>query len=283
MDVLKNCRVYKLSSFKNPTEQFIKLEKNEINITNNPVSLSLILDKIKYLHLIEHEFKLSNFKCSLAQSCIKNLQADGKGNEKCILVIDIISAWKKYLLNKEYIASDVKGSSYSETDGETTSHENSQIPEPDSTENNEVGVYYLNSSDILNMEGILKFFSKLNENPIETLEKYCHFPKTVNFKQQLSGIIVDNISYFAHDNHMNIQQNTAHYSTLLNMFKTLRKTFGCWVISVSYGMEFYDGVELSTSSIYRSGSHTRVPINYTSGMDTILLRDTESTGRFCNI
>ncbi|EDO15582.1 hypothetical protein Kpol_483p1, partial [Vanderwaltozyma polyspora DSM 70294] len=107
----------------------------------------------------------------------------------------------------------------------------------------------MNSNSILTMDRLINFLIQLNESPIEAFKK-CQF--VGKSSQQLSGIIIDNISYFTHDNNENgIQNASKAYNNLLKILKLLRKNFGCWIMTISYGMEYYDGVENSTSHLIK--------------------------------
>lgn len=156
-------------------------------------------------------------------------------DESNILVIDIVSEWRHIL--DEY---------------------------------KDMGVYVMNSTSILNMNGLINYLLQLNESPQEALRR-CQRKDTL--LKQLGGIIIDNISYLSHD--------STSYNMLTKTLKMLRNTFGCWIITISYGLEYYNGVENSTAPLYRSGSLTRLPMNYTNEMDAIIIRDTDSTARLC--
>lgn len=131
-------------------------------------------------------------------------------------------------------------------------------------------LFVMNSISILSMDGLLNFLLHLSESPQEALKR-CHVRDS--FDKQLGGIIIDNISYFTHD--------STSYSLLIKILKLLRETFGCWVITTSYGLEYYNGVENATSPLYKSGSLTRLPVSYTNEMDAVLIRDTDSQARLC--
>lgn len=163
------------------------------------------------------------------------LKCAGDRNDSSILVIDIVSEWKSLLRNYD------------------------------------VGVHVMSSTSILNIDGLISFLLQLNESPREALKR-CQ--RRDSLSKQLSGIVIDNVSYIVHD--------PGSYNLLLRTLKMLRNTFGCWIITISYGLEFYNGVENSTASLYRSGSITRVPISYTNEMDAMIIRDTDSSARLCS-
>ncbi|QLQ80791.1 hypothetical protein HG537_0E01460 [Torulaspora globosa] len=134
-----------------------------------------------------------------------------------------------------------------------------------------MGFYVMNSTSIHNMEGLVNFLLQLNESPREALMR-CRIKDSQS--KQLAGIVIDNISYLSHD--------VNSYNLLIRTLKMLRNTFGCWILTVSYGLEYYNGVENALASPHRAGSLTRVPLGYTNEMDAMIIRDTDSTARLCS-
>ncbi|CAR26335.1 hypothetical protein ZYGR_0H01440 [Zygosaccharomyces rouxii] len=216
MDVLAHCRVYPISNFYHAVPQSLTLPSC---IGSHCVS---------FVHLIEHNFKFTPFKRQIWNQCIECSVNDGSS----ILVIDIISEWKKII------------------------QENSQ------------GVHYMNSTSICNMEGLQNFLMQLQASPLEALQR-CLIKDRLD--KQISGIIIDNLSYLAHD--------LSSYSALIKILKQLRRTFGCWILTIGYGLEYYDGVENSTSTPNRTGALTKLPASYINEMDVIILRETADRGR----
>lgn len=135
----------------------------------------------------------------------------------------------------------------------------------------DAGVHIMSSTSVLTFDGLIGFLLQLNESPREALKRCQRRDST---SKQLAGIVIDNVSYLA--------QDPGSYTLLLRALKMLRNTFGCWIITVSYGLEFYNGVENSTAPLYRSGSLTRVPVSYTNEMDAMIIRDTDSSARLCS-
>lgn len=131
-----------------------------------------------------------------------------------------------------------------------------------------VDVHYMNSTSILTMEGLQNFLTQLNTSPEEALKR-CYLRDRLD--KQIGGIIIDNLSYFTHD--------MTSYAALLKILKQLRQSFGCWVLTISYGLEYYNGVENSTATSNRGGALTRLPASYTSEMDAVILRETAQFGR----
>lgn len=164
------------------------------------------------------------------------LQCAGDSEDSSVLVVDIVSEWKNLLKDHQ-----------------------------------DVGVHVMSSTSILNFEGLISFLLQLIESPSEALKR-CQ--RRDSLSKQLGGIVIDNVSYLAHD--------PSSYTLLLRTLKMLRNTFGCWIITISYGLEFYNGVENSTASLYKSGPLTRIPISYTNEMDAMIIRDTDSTARLCS-
>lgn len=189
------------------------------------------LEKIGFLHLIEHEFKITKFKKDLFTHCTTS----NGSSQFSTLVIDVISEWNNLLENNKVMRA-----------------------------------HYMNSTSILNMDGLINFLLQLNESPQEALKR-CQRKDTLS--KQLGGIIIDNITYLTHD--------TTSYNLLLRVLKMLRNTFGCWIMTISYGLEYYNGVENSTVHAHKSGLLTRLPMTYTNEMDAIIIRDTDSTARLC--
>lgn len=130
------------------------------------------------------------------------------------------------------------------------------------------GVHYMNSASICNMEGLQNFLMQLQASPVEALQR-CLFRDRLN--KQISGIIIDNLSYLAHD--------LSSYSVLIKILKQLRQTYGCWILTIGYGLEYYDGIENSTSTPNRTGALTKLPTSYTNEMDLIILRETSDQAR----
>lgn len=162
------------------------------------------------------------------------LHCCGESSESTVLVIDIVSEWETMLCDCN-------------------------------------GFYVMNSTSILNMDGLVNYLLQLNESPRDALMR-CR--RKDSESKQLAGIVIDNISYLSHD--------ANSYNLLIKTLKMLRKTFGCWILTVSYGLEFYNGVENALASQHRSPSLTRVPPGFTSEMDAIIIRDTDSTARLCS-
>ena len=130
-------------------------------------------------------------------------------------------------------------------------------------------VWYLNTAEVLTTEGLVSFLSQLNAYPKRALAK-CHG----DTDGRLHGIVIDNVSYL---------DPRAHGSAtvLLKLLRVLQSTYGCWFATVSYGLEFYEGVgkafsqQTSQSQLYP----TMFPIGYLNEMDCVVLRETQVVGR----
>ncbi|SCU94322.1 LAME_0F07008g1_1 [Lachancea meyersii CBS 8951] len=144
---------------------------------------------------------------------------------------------------------------------------NGTLPE---LQQDEKAVAYLNSPSLLNFDSLINFLVQLNESPQDALSR-CQTP--VSLQYQLAGIFIDNISYYTHDH--------ASYDLLLKVLRMLRATYGCFIVTVGYGLEFYNGVEraLVEPSHLTYEIPTRLPILYVKNMDCILSRDTETDAR----
>ncbi|SCU88720.1 LADA_0E11716g1_1 [Lachancea dasiensis] len=129
---------------------------------------------------------------------------------------------------------------------------------------------YMNSSSLLHFDALVNFLSQLNENPPEALSR-CQSP--VNMQHQLAGIVIDNISYYTHD--------SASYDLLFKLLRMLRKKYGCYTVTVGYGLEFYNGVEQQQPLAPSQGYDipTRLPMSYVKNMDCVVLRETDELAR----
>ncbi|SCV05923.1 LANO_0H18162g1_1 [Lachancea nothofagi CBS 11611] len=130
-------------------------------------------------------------------------------------------------------------------------------------------VTYMNSASLLHFESLINFLVQLNESPKEALSR-CQNASTLQY--QLAGIVIDNISYYTHDG--------ASYELLFKVLRMLRAKYGCFVMTVGYGLDFYSGVEQQLSSVRQSYDiPTRLPMSYVKNMDCVLLRDTDKDAR----
>ncbi|CCD27101.1 Psy3p NDAI_0J02090 [Naumovozyma dairenensis CBS 421] len=272
MDVLAHCRIYPLANYIRPELKFINIS-NDLIINNNKsiISVNDHLDddknddnntnKVALAHLIEHEFKLTTFKKKLLIDLITipNHEKNGKNS---YLIIDISSTWKQYLI-------------------ELFDRENNQT-------NFTTSINYMNSFSILNMDGLINFLMQLNGSPIDALKRCQQYPSTSSDsidQYQLSGIIIDNLSYISSSS----SSSTSTFPLLLKLLKLLRKSFGCWIFTTSYGISYYKGIENSLESSPSSSSihlqqhskklPTYFPESFINGMDMILLHETELKSR----
>ncbi|CEP60442.1 Psy3p LALA0_S01e10990g [Lachancea lanzarotensis] len=135
-------------------------------------------------------------------------------------------------------------------------------------------VAYLNSASLVNFDSLINFLVQLNESPQDALSR-CR--KQVSLQYQLAGIVIDNISYYTHD--------AASYDLLFKVLRLLRARYGCCIVTVGYGLEFYNGVEkgLAETSVQPYEIPTRLPISYVKNMDCVLLRDTETVARVLDV
>lgn len=216
-------------------------------------------NRIRGLHLLEHSFKLTVFKTQLLDlnTTQSNLNERPTDKSKCkVLVIDVISVWR---------------------------HHVERHPEH---------YYYLNNSSVLTLDGIIKFLAQLNESPREALRQCRNFNSTSdsgsrdsNFNYQLSGIVIDNISYLVQrsKNVGNANDTQKSLMLLLRCLNMVSRNFGCWYITISYGLEYYSGIEMSfrtVSTVSGTKSYpTLVPMNFLNEMDAVILRETEYGAR----
>lgn len=237
MDVLAHCRVYPLSNV------CIYDLTSRLNIFHFTDYLS------QFYHAVPQSLTLSNFMGSPSVSFIHLIEHGFKftpfkrqiwdqcvdssiKDDSSVLIIDPISEWKKVAQK---------------------------------TPN---GVHYMNSTSICNMDGLQSFLMQLQTSPLDALRR-CHIQDRPD--KQISGIVIDNLSYLAHD--------MSSYNALIKILKQLRRTFGCWIFTIGYGLEYYDGIENSTSTPNWKGVLTKLPASYTNEMDLIILRETNYSGR----
>ncbi|SCU84408.1 LAFA_0D09802g1_1 [Lachancea sp. 'fantastica'] len=135
-------------------------------------------------------------------------------------------------------------------------------------------VAYLNTASLLHFDSLINFLVQLNESPQDALSR-CQ--KRVSLQYQLAGIVIDNISYYTHD--------AASYDLLFKVLRLLRARYGCYIVTVGYGLEFYNGVEkgLADISAQPCDIPTRLPISYVKNMDCVLLRDTDTIARVIDL
>ena len=115
----------------------------------------------------------------------------------------------------------------------------------------EKSLAYLNSASLLHFDSFVSFLAQLSDSPREALSR-CKIGAPLHY--QLGGIVIDNISYYTHDG--------ASYDLLFKLLRTLRSRYGCIILTVGYGLEFYNGVELASSSSQSYEIPTRLPMSY---------------------
>ena len=153
--------------------------------------------------------------------------------------------------------------------------------------------YYLNRPIVLTLDGIIKFLAELNESPREALKRCQNFNSTSDtdsddnddFNYQLSGIVIDNISYLMQRSKSvgNVNNTQKSLMLLLRCLNMVSRNFGCWYITISYGLEYYSGIEMSFRTVGSVGGAnsypTLVPMNFLNEMDAVILRETEYGAR----
>lgn len=133
-------------------------------------------------------------------------------------------------------------------------------------------ICYLSSASTLHLEGLINFLSQLIESPLDALRR-CQTNDTDITKNTIRGIVIDNLSYY-----QTPTSSLRDFNILFKLLKTLRTTYGCWSFTTSYGLEYYNGIESITASIYNSGTnYTKIPQSYIKEMDIVLMRDTPTT------
>ncbi|CCH58606.1 hypothetical protein TBLA_0A08160 [Henningerozyma blattae CBS 6284] len=198
---------------------------------------NLDTSKISKLHLIEYGFEITPLKRSLLTTM---LMMEDVGN---VLIIDIVSIW---LGTIEMMNMKQKKK-----------------------------INYLNC--ISNIKELNNFLSQLIETPIVALRRCQQFENVDEvIQRRLDGIFIDNVSYLQ-DFNEDQKGNSQMYDELNKMIRKVREVFGCWVVSISYGNEYYEGVEGCLN--VKSHSISGVPISFLNGMDMIVLRESEGMGR----
>lgn len=131
---------------------------------------------------------------------------------------------------------------------------------------------YMNSASTLHLEGVINFLSQLIEYPQEALKR-CQDTDVDVTSMTIQGIVIDNLSYY-----QTPSTSLRDFNILYKLLKTLRTTYGCWSLTTSYGLEYYNGVEALTAASYNSGtSYTKIPQSYIKEMDTVIVRDTPTS------
>ncbi|EJT44015.1 PSY3-like protein [Saccharomyces kudriavzevii IFO 1802] len=139
------------------------------------------------------------------------------------------------------------------------------------------GAIYMNSLSCINITGLIAFLELLYDSPMDALRR-CQVDR---FDFQLRGIVIDNLSFlnFENDNNYNVI-NLSKFEKLFKILRKLREFLGCWIITKSFPMEFYNGIENSLVdkwSIKRKGGvaqyPTRLPESYMKGMDLVVCKE----------
>lgn len=234
MNILAHCRVYPLSTFYKPTALHIEwLRKDRFG---NIVEESKEGDDGAHVGPVGYLHLIEHgFQMTKIKSSVVHRLIDELPNQTFILMIDIASCWREFAT--EY------------------SHE-------------EKSVAYMNSASLLHFESLINFLAQLNDNPQEALSR-CKQAAPLQF--QLASIVIDNISYYTHDN--------ASYELLFKILRMLRSRYGCSVMTVGFGLDFYNGVEQSFATNKSYDIPTRLPMSYVKNMDCVLQRDNASTAR----
>lgn len=139
------------------------------------------------------------------------------------------------------------------------------------------GMIYMNSVSCINITGLITFLELLYDSPMDALRR-CQVD---DFNFQLRGIMIDNLSFLTFENDHNYDViNLSKFEKLLKILRKLRDFLGCWIITKSFPMEFYNGIEntlVDKWSIKRKGGvaqyPTKLPDSYMEGMDLIVYKE----------
>ncbi|CCF56046.1 hypothetical protein KAFR_0A06110 [Kazachstania africana CBS 2517] len=122
-------------------------------------------------------------------------------------------------------------------------------------------------NSIYTFNELINFLTKFNDSPLATLSEYGISMDTVE------GIMIDNLSYIGNLNNKSIV-------ILIKILKLIQINFGCFILSTSYGLEYYEGIEnFQRMKNLNLKYPTLLPMNYLLEMDTILLRETGEISR----
>lgn len=243
MEILKHCRTYQLSDYYEVQSCHLRLPPGIRQNSYNNKEDDTTTENIQSLHLIEHSFHMSPLKRSLLFTLLPREECES------VLIIDLISIWRSTIKNLPNIQQDK--------------------------------IWYLNSTSIYSFESIFIFLQQLIDSPIKALNR-CEISADRKqnglYNRQLCGIIIDNISYLQE---LSIQKNQyENFEKLIKLLKRIKEIFGSWIISVSYGNDYYNGVEMQLNVGNNiSSSYSKIPRNYMNDIDLIVLRETEGKGR----
>ncbi|EJS42603.1 psy3p [Saccharomyces arboricola H-6] len=173
-------------------------------------------------------------------SVILQKLADNAADEGKVLIIDIVSLWSQVKRRKH-------------------------------------GVIYMNSLSCINLTGLITFLELLYDSPMDALRR-C---QVNDFNFQLRGIVIDNLSFLNFENDSNYDViNLSKFEKLYKVLRKLRDFLGCWIITKSFAMEFYNGIEntlVDKWSMKDKGSvaqyPTKLPQSYMKGMDLIVYKE----------
>lgn len=230
--MLAHCKIYPLSDYYKPSQAYFNVPKALLSKEDNKRNKDR---QLRLVHLIEHNFKVSYWKCELLKQCM------GPENG-CLLIVDIVSAWWP----REKL-------------------EGLGIP-----------LYYMNDPSLIKIESIIHRLGEIVANPSSLLSS-CVSINGASEELPLTGIILENISYF----HDDADDRESVYHQLIKKLKAIQSKFGCWTLTTSYGLDYYNGFEDSLLKYYNvreSVTKTRVPRSFMNEMNLVIMRNDEWTG-----
>ncbi|ADJ41793.1 AFR591C-Ap [Eremothecium gossypii ATCC 10895] len=128
-------------------------------------------------------------------------------------------------------------------------------------------IHYVRDAGVLSFSGLLGFLAQLADAPAATLRRRCRAPATA--PAPLAAVVLDNISAY--------RAPPAALGALRRALEHLQLAHGCAVLTVGYGIEYYEGVESSFPT--RAGEvgpwPTRLDHAYLASMDAVVVPATE--------
>ncbi|AGO10918.1 AaceriAFR591CAp [[Ashbya] aceris (nom. inval.)] len=128
-------------------------------------------------------------------------------------------------------------------------------------------IHYVRDPGVLSFSGLLGFLAQLADAPATTLRRRCR--EQAAARAPLAAVVLDNISAY--------RAPPAALSALRRALENLQLAQGCAIMTVGYGIEYYEGVEASFPT--RAGEvgpwPTRLDHAYLASMDAVVVPATE--------
>ncbi|SCU77997.1 LAMI_0A03048g1_1 [Lachancea mirantina] len=137
MEVIAHCKVYPLSTFYRPAQVSINwiARDNFGNVVEGGESGdgNVGVGDVGFVHLIEHDFKISEFKGRMALRLVEQLPSQAS-----ILIVDVVASWRKWLDAHAHVRA---------------------------------RAHYLTSPSLARFETLIAFLNQLNETPADALRR----------------------------------------------------------------------------------------------------------------